>query len=88
MSTESEILDLIKEKSFQRPSPSKTDLVADLKRWGDDLNELLEEYSSKFRVDMSNYLWYFHTKEEGSNVMSFLFKAPNQKGLFLFQSPG
>ncbi|RYF71727.1 MAG: DUF1493 family protein [Cytophagaceae bacterium] len=55
------------------------DIDIDLGCTGDDFHELMQEYSSVFQVDMSSYLWYFHTEEEGQNVGSFFFKAPNDR---------
>ena len=55
------------------------DIVNDLGYWGDDLDEIIDEYSKKFNVDMSTYLWYFHAKEEGHNIGSVFFKAPDER---------
>ena len=57
------------------------DLFNDLGCYGDDFHELIESYSQKFKVKMDNYLWYFHTEEEGhSNSFGRLFfKAPYER---------
>ena len=57
------------------------DIIYNLGVCGDDLGELLCEYSQKFNVDMSSYLWYFHTEEEGHrhSIGSVFFKAPNDR---------
>jgi acyl carrier protein len=39
------------------------DIVNDLGCYGDDFFELMFDFSKKFNVDMTPYLWYFHTKE-------------------------
>ncbi len=36
----------------------------------------MENYQKKFDVDMSEYLWYFHTEEEGQNFGAIFFKPP------------
>lgn len=59
-------------------SPS-ADIVNDLGCVGDDFHELIEEYSDKFNVDLSSYLWYFHGNEEGApGIGQMFFKAPNE----------
>ena len=55
------------------------DIVKDLGCYGDDFDELMAAYSKKFHVDMTSYLWYFHTKEEGNSFGGMLFKAPNER---------
>lgn len=58
-----------------------TELQKDLGVYGLDMDELLEEYTQRFGVDMSSYLWYFHTGEEGSGLGlgQLVFPAPNQR---------
>jgi hypothetical protein len=56
-----------------------TDIFNDLGVEGDDFSELIEKYASNFNVNMNDYLWYFHSNDEGTNVWSFLFKPPNKK---------
>ena len=46
---------------------------------GDDFFELMEVYSDKYKVDMSDFLWYFHNTEEGQNFGSLFFKTPFQR---------
>ena len=54
------------------------DIISDLGVWGDDLDELIFEYSKAFMVDMESYIWYFHTEEEGNNIGAIFFKTPYQ----------
>jgi len=55
-------------------------LQQDWKLYGDDIDELLEDFVTRFDVDMSGYLWYFHTGEEGGpSLGSLLFKPPHQR---------
>lgn len=43
----------------------ESDICSDLGCVGDDFDELISEYAKCFDVKMDNYLWYFHTEEEG-----------------------
>lgn len=65
----------------QRMESSKlkldSDLYLDLGIDGDDFFELMEVFSEKFSVDLSNYLWYFHHGEEGWNFGALFFPPPN-----------
>ncbi|QHJ06953.1 DUF1493 family protein [Hymenobacter busanensis] len=45
-----------------------SDILADVGVAGDDFHELMEKYAEAFSVDMSGYLWYFHTDEEGGGL--------------------
>lgn len=41
-----------------------SDLNYDLKICGDDFHELIEKYSEKYKVNLDNYLWHYHSEEE------------------------
>lgn len=56
-----------------------TDIERDLSCTGEDFNELMDAYSKRFNVDMSDYRWYFHTQEEGFNIGSMVFNPPNER---------
>ena len=43
---------------------------------GDDFHEMIEKFSSRYSVDMADYLWYFHADEEGQNFGGLFFKPP------------
>jgi hypothetical protein len=44
---------------------------------GDDFHEMIDAYSKQFNVDISQYLWYFHTEDEGSfSIGGLLFTPP------------
>ena len=60
---------------------STCDLMNDLGCSGDDFHELIDEYSKKFNVNLDNYLWYFHTDEEGhsNSIGRIFFKAPYER---------
>lgn len=55
-----------------------TDVFWELGLWCVDCNSFLEEYAEKFKVNMDNYLWYFHADEEGINLGALLLKPPNK----------
>lgn len=55
------------------------DIHDDLGCTGDDFDELMQAYSSTYNVDMSTYLWYFHTDEEGQNIGTTFFKSPRER---------
>lgn len=42
-----------------------SDILGELGITGDDTDELLWKYAELYSVDMRQYLWYFHTEEEG-----------------------
>ncbi|PVD51820.1 hypothetical protein DC498_12250 [Terrimonas sp.] len=48
---------------------------------GDDFHELIDSYVKTYSVDMTNYLWYFHTDEEGgwNSIGGLFFSAPYKK---------
>jgi hypothetical protein len=51
-----------------------SDIFHDVGMVGDDFHLMIEEYAKKFAVDMTDYLWYFHSDEEGWGIG--FFKAP------------
>lgn len=57
------------------------DIDHDLGCTGDDFHELISEYSVKFEVNMHDYLWYFHTYEEGgfNSIGRLFFKPPYER---------
>jgi hypothetical protein len=46
---------------------------------GDDFHEMIEKYAKKYSVNMTSYLWYFHTDEEGFGSLGGLFFDPPYK---------
>ncbi len=70
---------LDEEAACSNPQPA-SDLVHDLGIWGDDFHGTISAFAERFSVDMSNYLWYFHTFEEGFNFPGGLVcKPPNDR---------
>lgn len=56
-----------------------TELHADLGLISLDLHEFLEEFAERFQVDMSGFLWYFHSEEDGLNPFRWIFPAPQDR---------
>jgi hypothetical protein len=57
----------------------QTDILFDLGVIGDDFHEMIEKYQKTFNVDMTTYLWYFHSDEEGQSIGGGFFKAPYER---------
>ena len=57
----------------------KTDLHGDLGLISLDLDEFLAEFAERFRVDLSGFLWYFHTDEDGVSPGRLFFAAPQDR---------
>lgn len=57
----------------------ETELDKDLGIWADDFHELMAEFSERFGTDMSGYLWYFHTGEEGWSLGGLFFDPPDRR---------
>jgi hypothetical protein len=51
-----------------------TDLIDDLGTYGDDVWELIGDFSEEFKVDITGFRWYHHTGPEGCNPFWLLFK--------------
>jgi hypothetical protein len=80
--TEEEIIQFLKEETYEDSITSETDVFNECGVDGDDCDELLFKYSEKYLVDMSDFLWYFHYQEEGSinfKLGSLFFKNPHQR---------
>jgi hypothetical protein len=74
-----DIIEFIKDQTAVKKVNANDDLLNDLGCSGDDHHEFIENYSRKFHVDINNYLWYFHTDEEGQNFGGMFFKPPNER---------
>jgi len=79
MFTQEQINDFIKEKAGSDELKPGDDLMYDQGVSGDDFDELITGYAETFHVDMTSYLWYFHTDEEGNNMGGVFFKPPNER---------
>jgi len=75
-----EIVVLVREQTnYQGPVSEATALQSDIGVAGDDMDVLLHAYAKQFGVEMSGYLWYFHTEEEGFNIGALLFPPPSSQ---------
>jgi len=80
MSTIDEIIELIKKLSSEETIEPTTDIFKDAGLVGDDFDEMIEKFALKYSVDMTSYIWYFHTDEEGLSIGSFfLFSSISEK---------
>lgn len=79
MATIHEIIEFVKQCTGSRNVNPETDINMGLGVDGDDFHELMSEYSDKFGVDMNNFLWYFHSGEEGQNLGGILFAPPHKR---------
>jgi hypothetical protein len=72
-----EINDFIKNFTGENLESFDVDIFKDLRISGDDFHEMIFEFSKKYKVNMEDYLWYFHADEEGiMNLGAFFFKSP------------
>jgi hypothetical protein len=76
-----DIIELVKEKTGSDEVAADVDIESGLGCSGDDWDELIQEYAGQYKVDMSSYLWYFHTEEEGhsNSIGRAFFKAPYER---------
>ncbi|WP_278404191.1 DUF1493 family protein [Pseudoalteromonas ruthenica] len=56
-----------------------SDIFEDFRVYGDDFDDLMAAYSKEFGVNLDNYLWYFHSSEEVSSPLAFIFPPPNRR---------
>jgi hypothetical protein len=75
----SEIIEFIKEISGRKDIKPDADIFDEVGIYGDDFHEMIEKFATKYSVDMSGYLWYFHTNEEGHSFGSLFFDPPYKK---------
>ncbi len=71
-----DLIEFIKMLSGSKKVESNSDIYSEIRMGGDDFNEMIEKYATKYSVDMTNYLWYFHSDEEGQNFGGLFFKPP------------
>jgi hypothetical protein len=77
---EKEIIDFIETEYWKSNLQSNSDIFETVRISGDDCFELIEKFSKKYNVDISNYLWYFHHEEEGSwnSIGGLIYKTPDK----------
>ena len=80
MSETKDIIDFLHSIGYEEMMDEHTELEEDLGIWGDDMSELLDAYVERFHVDMTSYLWYFHTRGEGLCLIGdFFYPPPNKR---------
>lgn len=81
MAEVSEIIEFLKHKTGTDIVSENSDIANDLGVDGDDYDELLQDFSEKYNVDISSCLWYFHWSEEGSwnSIGGSIFKSPDKR---------
>ncbi|PWV56382.1 DUF1493 family protein [Chitinophaga sp. S165] len=75
----SQILHFVKDQTGADEIFENSDINQDLGCDGDDFDELINKFSTEFNVDLSTYLWYFHSAEEGNNIGGAIFPPPNER---------
>ena len=70
------ILEFVSEYSGEKGLNKNSDIEGELRVHGDDWHEMIEKFGKKYQVDMTTYLWYFHSSEEGFNIGNLFFLAP------------
>lgn len=75
MSKLNEIIDFIRDTSGIDEINPESDIFK-LGIVGDDFFEIIDQYSEIYGVDMTTYLWYFHSNEEGHSFGALFFKPP------------
>jgi len=78
MSTTNEIIEFVKEYSGINNITDDTDIF-NAGITGDDFDELIEKFAKKYSVEMTNYLWYFHSNEDGWNTGELFFDPPYKR---------
>src|SRR5262249_53473401 len=73
-----EVAAFVPEETGQQHICPSSELGKHIRIWGDDYWELINAYSKKFNVDVSGFLWYFHSVEEGHNIGGLFFRPPNR----------
>ena len=75
-----DIIDFTKDISGEDEITADSEICNGIGLFGDDFHEFINKFASKFNVDMSEYLWYFHAEEEGGwNSIGGLFFDPPYK---------
>ncbi|MBC8053215.1 MAG: DUF1493 family protein [Sphingobacteriaceae bacterium] len=76
-----DIIHFLIEYSGEKTIIPTANIFLDLGLTGDDFHEFIEKYTEIFAVDMSDYLWYFHSDEEGSwnSIGGFFFDPPYKR---------
>ncbi len=89
MAEVSEIIEFLKDETGTDNVSENSDIGNDLGIDGDDYYDLVTEFSKKYNVDVSSWLWYFHCSEEGSwnSIGGTLFKSPDKRVKYIPVTP-
>ncbi|MDR6782687.1 hypothetical protein ABIE26_000826 [Pedobacter africanus] len=74
-----DIINFLKDQSLEDEISPETNVCDEIGMRGDDFHEMMTAYAEKFSVDMTGYLWYFHSEEEGSWTSISLFPRANEQ---------
>lgn len=75
-STSEQIFDLIVDRMDIQPERfNSSDIFLGNGMHGDDAFDFIEEFATKFSVNLDDYRWYFHHGEEGLNWGGYLLSA-------------
>ncbi|WP_256012245.1 DUF1493 family protein [Desertivirga xinjiangensis] len=74
-----DIYQFLEKHIYDEPVKPDSDIFDDFGCVGDDFDELIGDYATTFKVDMSDYLWYFHGDEEGNNFLAIQLVDPPYK---------
>ena len=74
-----DIINFLKNQSLEDEINAETNVCDDIGISGYDFDEMMIAYAGKFSVDMTGYLWYFHSEEEGSWTSINLFPRANEQ---------
>jgi hypothetical protein len=87
--TRTAVADFLKEFwATNAPLSDDADIFDSLGIDGDDAFEFIERFVSKFRIDATNYRWYFHHGEEASlNIGGLFFKPPYRRVAYIPITP-
>ena len=80
-----EVLKFVTQQTSSTNVTESSDIDNDLLCYGDDFHELIDKYSKQFNIDMTSYLWYFHTGSEGFNLLG---RSPYAKVKHIPVTPG
>ena len=80
MPTTNEIIEFVKKNTGSNNVTGDTDIFKS-GTVGDDFHKLIEAFAQTYSVDMTNYLWYFHSDEESgwNSIGSLFFNPPYKK---------
>lgn len=74
-----DIIEFLADLSCTKDISPESDIFYDVGMCGDDFHEMIEAFSKKYSVDMTDYLWYFHCDEEGCNFTGLFIKPPYKR---------